>query len=63
MQKIKGFGDECRISLRQARSSQSDTLKKLQKILPKDSLKQLEDFIDKELKKAEKDCDTLLKKK
>ena len=63
IQKIKVYGDESKVTLRQARKEILDTSKKLVKILPKDVLKQFEDQIDKELKKAEKLSDEMQRKK
>ena len=40
-----------------------DTLKKLQKILPKDLLKKFEEDLEKVVKNGEKDVESLAKKK
>ena len=40
-----------------------DTLKKLQKILPKDLMKQFDDQLEKEMKATEKKCEEALKSK
>ena len=53
-QTIKVFGEEAKRGIRNVRQSQQGTLKKLQKILPKDEVKQFEDDLDKEMKNAEK---------
>ena len=54
IQQIKAFGEESKVSLRQARKEILDKSKKLSKIVSKDVLKQFEEQIEKELKKAEK---------
>ena len=59
MKQIKDFADTTKKDIRQARTGMQDTIKKLAKILPKDNLKKFEDSLEKEVKIAEKEVDTI----
>ena len=63
LKQIKQHGEECRAHIRQVRHDIQDTLKKLSKILPKDEVTRFEDQIEKEVKKADKDCESALSDK
>ena len=63
LKKIKDLGEEYKRNVRQARQEMQDTLKKLQKILPKDMLKIFEDSLEKMVKQCEKDVEESLKVK
>ena len=63
LKQIKTLGDDCKINIRQVRHDLQDTLKKLQKILPKDLMKQFDDQLEKEMKATEKKCEEALKSK
>ena len=64
MKQIKKYGEDCKITLRQANQDiKANKLKKIQKIVSKEFMKSFEAEIEQIFRKSEKDCNSLIQAK
>uniref|UniRef100_A0A7S3CKV0 Ribosome recycling factor domain-containing protein n=1 Tax=Strombidium rassoulzadegani TaxID=1082188 RepID=A0A7S3CKV0_9SPIT len=63
LKRLKELTEEGKKGLRNARHEVNDTIKKLMKIMPKDSVKQFEGELEKQLKESEKQLQELIQHK